>query len=989
MNEVLANARASGAPQLADFRQRCAPLTHRDLGPAEALYAWSVECYRDFWRTFLEWADLSWEGSTEVVCTSDDVETAVFFPDVRLNYAENLLRPLPEVDDTAPALSAVHGDGSTETLSRAELRARVQATATALARRGIGVGDRVVVIAPNNARAVIAVLAGAALGATVSTAMPDMGPTALLGRFEPVDPAVLVVDRIRSSEWAGQPGDTLSTLAAGLPTLRRVLVLDDGDLPLLGALPVERVDVTAGPPEGEPAGWPRLPFNHPLFVMFTSGTTGPPKAMVHGAGGTLLEHVKEHRLHIDTGPADVVYFPSTTAWMVWNRQLSALAVGAHIVVHDGPVRGPETLWQLLADHRVTLFGTSPAYLQLCQDDGYRPADSADLSRLRAVLSTGSVLHEWQYDWFADAVGALPLQSIGGGTDIIGAFLLGHPELEVQRGRCQTRSLGMDVVAVDDEGREVVGEVGELVCRKPFPSRPVTFLRDPDGRRFHNAYFVEHPGMWTHGDLIEIAADGSARFHGRSDGVLNIDGVRIGPTEIYRVLRGVPEVSDAMAVEQRDPVVAGRSRLVLLVVLTGGVELDDDLARRIRIALRRQASAAHVPSVVLAVPDLPLTHNGKPSERAARDVLNGVPVGNLSALKNPRSLDRVAEAMAAATRATAVAEARPFEGVDEIAAVVGRLWRESVGAVPDDDRRPFTDLGGTSRQAMTLVRQVRVMLGRDVSLETFLADPTLSGLVAAARTAERAADAPPVVQLAPGEPGLPPLFFVHDAWGDIDVYWPVAQLLTHTGPLYGVRSALHRPDGTRRAISELAAVHAAEVQQTAPSGPVRLAGHSFGGLVAYETARLLTAAGREVDFLALIDVLPPGAMMSPLERAGHELADRASLLLPSMRNVSLREMLAERFRPESVDPDRQLFVQSSRVVNDHRPGRYGGPVTYFRVRRRVPVLHHALRAWRRVAPRLTVLDVPGAHHDVLGQSHVAEVARIWSQVLANAPAASRR
>jgi acetoacetyl-CoA synthetase len=327
----------------------------------------------------------------------------------------------------------------------------------------------------------------------------------------------------------------------------------------------------------------------------------------------------------------------------------------------------------------------------------------------------------------------------------------------------------------------------------------------------------------------------------------------------------------------------------------------------------------------------------------------------------------------------VAEARPFEPEDETAAVIGRLWRETLGPTADAEHT-FPDLGGTSRQAMTLVRQVRVMLARDVSLEAFLTDPTLPGLVAAARTAPRADDAPRVVPLAPGRPDLPPLFFLHDAWGDIDVYWPLAQLLTGTGPLHGLRTDLHAPDGTRRTIAELAADHATAITSTAPTGPIRLAGHSFGGLVALETARRLTDAGRQVDFLGLIDVLPPAGILRRGERLGHELADRASLLFPSMRNVPLRDMLLERLRPQAAHPDRQLFAQSTRLANDHTPGRYDGPVTYFRARTRIPVLHHAIPAWRRILPRLTVIDVPGAHHDIIGQAHVTEVARRWSRTL---------
>jgi acetoacetyl-CoA synthetase len=966
-------------PQLAGFRARCAALTEQDLTTPQDLHRWSVEQFRDFWGEFLLWADLIWDGEAEKVCVGDDVETARFFPEVRLNYAENLLRPLPGVDDDAIALTSVYDDGA-EHLTRAGLRRRVIASAATLAAAGVSTGDRVVIIAPNTAATVVAVLATTALGAAVSTVMPDIGPSALLGRLAQVEPTVLVVDRA----GAGAPGDTLAALLDGLGTVRTVLVLDDQPLSATGGLPAHRLDTTAEEADGPPAEWPRLPFDSPLFVMFTSGTTGPPKAMVHGIGGTLLEHLKEHRLHLDLAPGDVYLHHSTTAWMVWNRQLSALGAGCRIVLSDRTLTGPETLWELAAEQGVTVLGASPAYLQLCQDAGYRPRDAVDLSALRAVLSSGAVLHDWQFDWVADAVGDLPLQSISGGTDIIGAFVLGHPELPVRRGRIQARGLGMDVAAVDAQGRELVGEVGELVCRNPFPSRPVEFLRDPGGTRLHAAYFAATPGMWTHGDVIEFNPDGSSRLHGRSDGVLNVDGVRIGPTEIYAVLRQITGVRTAMAVEQRHPTMPGATRLALLVVLEDGVQLSSDLARSIRGNLHRHASAAHVPSLILPVPALPLTHNGKKSERAARYVLDGEPVANLTALRNPDSVDGIARALAAAVR-DAAPSAADGAAADDVAATAGRLWRETLGPAADDEHT-FTDLGGTSREAMTLVRLVRQVLGRAVGLEEFLADPTLPGLIAVATAAARADDAPRVVRLAIGDPALPPLFFVHDAWGDIDVYWPLAQLLTGTGPHYGLRTDLHAPDGTRRPIGELAADHVAQIARVALAGPVRVAGHSFGGLVAYETARQLTAAGRTVDFLGLVDVLPPGAMLTFPQRLAHELADRASLLFPSMRNVALRDVLTERLRPSSASADRKLFMQTSTVANDHAPGPYPGPVTYFRARRHLPG-HHALTAWRRRAPRLTVIDVPGAHHDVLGQEHVVEVARRWSRALADANSAT--
>ncbi|TFV63560.1 acetoacetate--CoA ligase, partial [Blastococcus sp. CT_GayMR20] len=614
-----ASARRPGQPaQLAHFRACLEDVTGHRLPTTTALHAFSVEHYREFWRTFLDWSGLSWEGTAGTVSTSDDVQSARFFPGVRLSYAENLLRPLPDAGDAAPALTSVHGDGTAERFTRGELRAAVQRTGEALTGLGIAPGDRVVAIAPNHAAAVVAALAVSAVGATLSTATPDMGPSALLGRFGQVRPTALLVDRAGMGR-DGVPADgVLATLLEGLPSVEHLVVLDAGPLPALpGRDAVRLADLVAEVPEHPlDVSWPRLPFDHPLWIMFSSGTTGPPKAMVHGAGGSLLEHVKEHRLHGDLRAGDTLYFHTTTAWMMWNWQLSALAVGAHIVVNDGPVDGPETLWELVAAHGVTVFGTSPAYLQLCQDEDYRPRDAVDLCGLRAVLSTGAVLHDWQFEWVARAVGPVPVQSISGGTDIIGCFVLGHPEEPVRPGRCQSLGLGLDVAAFDSAGRPVVGTPGELVCRRPFPSRPLGFLDDEDGARFRASYFSKHPGVWTHGDVIEVAADGSARMLGRSDGVLNIDGVRIGPSEIYTIVRSVPEVAGALAVEQDDPGRVGSTRLVLLLVLRTGSVLDAPLAHRIRAVLRSQGSPAHVPSVVLAVDDLPTTHNGKLSEGAA-------------------------------------------------------------------------------------------------------------------------------------------------------------------------------------------------------------------------------------------------------------------------------------------------------------------------------------------------------------------------------------
>lgn len=716
--------------QLAEFRGVLERLSGRDLSDPVVLHRFSVESPELFWSSLLEWTGLPWSGSADVVLTGSDVETARFFPDVRLNYAESLLRPLDGEDDDAPALTGVHADRPAETFTRRELRTAVEQGATALAQLSLTAGDRVVAIAPNTPAVAVAALAVAALGGTLSTATPDMGPATLLGRFEQVEPVLLVLDRAALED----PEATTGALIAGLPGLRHLVLLDDAPLPDAGTVAVHRwSELVAAATGTRSAEWPRLPFDHPLFVMFSSGTTGPPKAMVHGAGGTLLEHVKEHRLHGDLRAGETMYFHTTTAWMMWNWQLSALAVGAHVVLYDGSIAGPHTLWEIAAGHGVAVLGTSPPYLQLCQDDGYRPADAVDLSSLRAILSTGAVLHEWQFDWVADAVGPQPLQSISGGTDIIGCFVLGHPELPVRRGRSQARSLGLDAAAVDQDGTEVVGGVGELVCRRPFPSRPVRFLRDPDGARFHGAYFAEHPGVWTHGDLVDFDADGTARVHGRSDGVLNVNGIRIGPAEVYTALREVPAVTEAMAVEQRDPARAGTSRMVLLVVLADGARLDAALERDIRRTLRRRASAAHVPSSVVAVPELPLTHNGKRSERAARDAANGDPVANVGALRNPESLTAIRAAVLSPAPSSPVPEAVPSSRVSAqvggsgLQAAVARIWRETLGlaAARADDH--FFDLGGTSRQVMGLLHRLSTEVGRDVPITDFITRPTLGEL----------------------------------------------------------------------------------------------------------------------------------------------------------------------------------------------------------------------------------------------------------------------
>jgi acetoacetyl-CoA synthetase len=504
---------------------------------------------------------------------------------------------------------------------------------------------------------------------------------------------------------------------------------------------------------------------------------------------------------------------------------------------------------------------------------------------------------------------------------------------------------------------------------------VGFLRDPHGERFRDAYFADHPGQWTHGDMITVERDGSARMHGRSDGVLNINGIRIGPAEIYRILRGMPEVVDALAVEQ---LTGGDSRLLLLVALRPDATFDDRLAGRIRARLRAEGSAAHVPQVVVPVEELPTTHNGKRSERAARDAVNGTPVRNLAALKNPGSLDAIRDAVRAAERrAAAVAVAEPDSG-DVVTTAVSKVFRDVLGVPSIDHSANFFDLGGTSRQSMTILRRLRNELRRPVPVDAFLGAPTVEGLAAELRRPAQAGERFPV--LRKGDGSEPPLYLVHGVYGDVDGYRGLCEHLDTRSTVRGIEGSLIDASGRAKTVPEIAAEHVAALRGFQEEGPLRLAGFSFGGLVAFEMARLLAQEGRTPEHLALLDVRPPKGSLTRFEALLRKASTLIALFIPVFHDRTLGQAIRDRFRKRTVTSERAALQGGVAVYDDYRWDRYDGPVTCFRARVRLPVIMCLMFAWRRVAPGLRVVDVPGEHDDLLDAKHAARLAHRVSQAL---------
>lgn len=623
--------------QLFALMQKVGGIVGHPFPDYRAFHAFSIEQREHFWSILWDEFEVLGEKGTRILA-DDAMPGARFFPEARLNFAENLLRRR----DATDAIVFRGEDKLERRLSWAGLQALVSRLQQWLAGQGVGVGDRVAAMMPNMAETVAAMLATASLGATWSSCSPDFGVRGVLDRFGQIEPKVFVAC---DGYWYGgkriELFEKFREIVPALPSVTSTLIV-----PYLGtanevaaALPnaVPLPSALAGLAPG-PLRFERLPFDHPLYILYSSGTTGVPKCIVHGAGGTLLQHLKEHRLQSDVRAGDRVFYFTTCGWMMWNWLVSALASEATLLLFDGsPFHpNPTALFDYAAAERATLFGTSAKYIDACRKEGLRPMDTHDLSCVRLMTSTGSPLAADSFDYVYEAIKPdIHLASISGGTDIVSCFVLGDPTSPVWRGEIQAPGLGLAVDVWDQHGRPVRGEKGELVCTRAFPSMPVGFWNDPGGTKYRAAYFERFPGVWHHGDFAEWTEHGGLIIHGRSDATLNPGGVRIGTAEIYAQVEQIPEVVEALAIGQDwdDDV-----RVVLFVRLRPGATLDDAIVAAIRTKIRTGASPRHVPAKIVAVADIPRTKSGKITELAVRDVVHGRDIKNREALANPEALD---------------------------------------------------------------------------------------------------------------------------------------------------------------------------------------------------------------------------------------------------------------------------------------------------------------------------------------------------------------
>jgi acetoacetyl-CoA synthetase len=609
-----------------------------DIPDYSSLYRWSIQQPEAFWKTVWGFGNVIAETQGETTLdNAEEMPGARWFPEAWLNFAENLLWRR----DEAVAIVFWGEDKIKRTLTFEEVYDEVSCLAQALRDAGVVKGDRVAGYLPNMPETVIAMLATTSIGATWSSCSPDFGVRGVVDRFGQIEPKVLF--GADGYFYNGKPHDSLENLreiAGAIPSIEQLVVVPyTRESPPLDSLSRATLlqDYTK---QFSPAAirFERLPFDHPLYIMYSSGTTGVPKCIVHGAGGTLLQHLKELQLHTDVQPGDRVFYFTTCGWMMWNWLVSALGSGATILLYDGSPFYPDghTLFNFADAASMSIFGTSAKYIDAVRKAGIVPANDHHLGSVRTMLSTGSPLAPESFDFVYKSIKPdICLSSISGGTDIVSCFVLGNPILPVWRGEIQCRGLGMKVEVFDEAGRSVRGQKGELVCTAPFPSMPIGFWNDPDDRKYRTAYFDKFPNVWCHGDYVELTEHDGIIIHGRSDAVLNPGGVRIGTAEIYRQVEQLDEVIESLVIAQdwQDD-----CRVVLFVRLREGLELDESLSDRIRVQIRNNASPRHVPAKIIQISDIPRTKNGKIVELAVRNVVHGRPVKNKEALANPEVLE---------------------------------------------------------------------------------------------------------------------------------------------------------------------------------------------------------------------------------------------------------------------------------------------------------------------------------------------------------------
>jgi len=602
----------------------------------DALHRWSIDDSPAFWEALCDFCQIHFDRAADTtLARPDNIMDAGWFEGSQLNFAAHLLRHA----GSAPAVVFCGEDGTRTEMSRDELRVAVAAVAAALRGSGVAAGDRVVGYLPNCPAAIVAMLATTSMGAIWSSCSPDFGVNGVVDRFAQIEPKVLFA--ANAYLYNGKTCDTRAAVegvAGAIESIVRTVIVPfvgaaATDTKLANAVSWDEYLVRGAELEFTP-----VDFNHPLYIMYSSGTTGVPKCIVHGHGGTLLQQSKEHVLHTGVTPTDKLFYFTTCGWMMWNWLVCGLGAGATLILFDGApfFLDGRILWDIAEREGITIFGTSARYIAALEKAGIRPRDEYALTDLRAVLSTGSPLAPASFDYVYDAIGSdLQLASISGGTDILSCFALGNPMLPVRRGELQCRGLGMATEIFDDDGNSIIAERGELVCTRPFPSAPVEFWNDPDGARYHAAYFERFPGVWAHGDFAELTQAGGLIIHGRSDAVLNPGGVRIGTAEIYRQVERLPEIVESIAIGQNWQ---GDVRVVLFVVLREGISLDEDLRARIRKVVRDSTTPRHVPAKIIAVAEIPRTKSGKIVELAVRSVVHGEAVNNTAALANPDALE---------------------------------------------------------------------------------------------------------------------------------------------------------------------------------------------------------------------------------------------------------------------------------------------------------------------------------------------------------------